>query len=64
MQSFGWRAICNNIHTGGAFNLDEIEYHINSKELMEAKFSLKTFVKTSDAHVKLLSDNTTTMHTW
>ena len=61
-SSFGWGAVCNNIRTGGAFNLDQMEYHINAKELLAAKFSLKTFVKVSDAHVKLLSDNTTTVH--
>ena len=57
--SFGGRAICNNIRTGGAFNLDEMEYHINAKKFLAAKFSLKTFVKVPDAHVELLSDNTT-----
>ena len=61
-SSFGWGAVCNNIRTGGAFNLAEMKYHINAKELLAAKFSLKTFVKVSDAHVKLLSDNTTTVH--
>ena len=39
-----------------------MEYHINVKELLAAKFSLKTFVKVSDASVKLLSDNATTVH--
>ena len=39
-----------------------MKYHINAKELLAVKFSLKTFVKVSDAHVKLLSDNTTTVH--
>ena len=60
--SFGGRPICNNIRTGGAFNLDEMEYHINAKKFLAAKFSLKTFVKVPDAHVELLSDNTTTVH--
>ena len=59
--SFGWGAVCNNIRTGGSFNLDEMKYHINAKEHPAAKFSLKTFVKVLDAHVKLLSDNTTTV---
>ena len=61
-SSFGWGAVCNNIRFGGTFSLDKIEYHINVKELLAAKFSLKTFVKIPDAHVKLLSDNTTTVH--
>ena len=30
-SSFGWEAVCNNIGTEGAFNLDEMEYHINAK---------------------------------
>ena len=63
-SSFGWGTICNNIRTGGAFNLDEMEYHINgiSKELLATTFSLKAIVKVSDAYVKLLSDSTTTIH--
>ena len=39
-----------------------MEYNINAKELLAAKFALKTFVKLSDAHVKLLPDDTTTVH--
>ena len=61
-SSFGWGDVCNNIRFGGAFSLDKIEYHINVKDLLAVKFSLKTFVKVPDAHVKLLSDNTTTVH--
>ena len=49
-SSSGWGAVCSNIRIGGAFNLDQMEYHINAKELLAAKFSLKTFVKVSDAH--------------
>ena len=44
-SSFGWRAVCNNIRTGGAFSLDEMQYHTNAKELLAANYSLKTFVK-------------------
>ena len=61
-SSFGWGAVCNSIGTGGTFNLDEMEYHINANELLVANFSLKTFITVPDAHVKLLSDNTTTVH--
>ena len=61
-RSFGWGAVCNNIRTGETFNIDEMEYNINAKELLAAKFSLKTFVKVLDAHVKLLSDITTTVY--
>ena len=55
-------AACNNIRTGGTFGLDEMEYHINAKELLAAKSSLKTFLKVPAAHVKLLSANDTTVH--
>ena len=44
-SSFGWGALCNSIRTGGAFNLDKMKYHINAKELLAAKFFLKTRVK-------------------
>ena len=39
-----------------------MECHINAKELLAICFSQKTFVKVPDAQVKLLSDNTTTVH--
>ena len=39
-----------------------MEYHINAKKLLAAKFSLKTFVKVSHVHVQLLSGNTTIAH--
>ena len=47
-SSFGWETVYNKIFTGGAFNFDEMEYHINSKEIMAAIFSLKTLVKVPD----------------
>ena len=37
-SSFWWGAVYSNIRTGGTFNLDEIEYHINAKELLAANF--------------------------
>ena len=37
-----------------------MEYYINANKLLAAKFSPKKFVKVSDVHDKLLSDNTTT----
>ena len=50
-RSFGWGAPCNNLRIGGEFNLDEMGYHINAKELLAATLPLKTFVKVSDTHV-------------
>ena len=60
-SSFWWGAVCNNIRTWGAFNPDEMKYHINTEELLAAKFSLKTYVKVPDVHVNVLSGNTTTV---
>ena len=37
-SSFGWGAVSINVHIGGAFNLDEMEHHINAKELLAANF--------------------------
>ena len=39
-----------------------MEYHIDAKQVLAANFPLKTFVKSSDSHLKLLSDNTTAVH--
>ena len=50
-SSFGSGGLCNNICTGGTFNLDQIEYHIDAKELLAATLSLKIFVKVSGAHL-------------
>ena len=61
-SSFGWENVYNKIFTGGAFNFDEMEYHINSKVILAANFSLKTFVKVPDAHDKLLSDENTAVY--
>ena len=54
-SSFVWRAVCNNILTGGTFILDKIKYHINAKKLPAAMFFLKTFLEASGSQVKLLS---------
>ena len=46
----------------GSFSFEERYYHIYIKGLLAAKFYLKAFVKVPNAHVKLLSDNTSTIH--
>ena len=40
-----------------AHNLDETEHHIHAKEFQAAKFSLSTFAKAPDAHLKLQACN-------
>ena len=61
-SSFRCRAVYNIIHTGESFNLDEMVYHINAEKILPENFSLNIVVTVSDGHVKLLSDNTTTVH--
>ena len=61
-SSFGWGAVCDKFSTGGAYNLDETEHHINTMELLATKLPLKTFAKVSDPHIKQLQDNTTTLN--
>lgn len=46
----------------GSFSFEERYYHIYIKGLLAAKFYLKAFVKVPNAHVKLLSGNTSTIH--
>ena len=58
----GWGAVFNGAKTGGQFTQREQSMQINSSELLAAKFGLKTFIKTHNVHVKLLSDNSTTVH--
>ena len=57
----GWEAASENNKTGGPLSLEENQYHINAKELLAAKFALGTFVNILK-HVKLMSDNTTTVY--
>ena len=50
------------MRTGGHFNLNEQELHINVLEMLAVCFGLKAFVKNSDTYVKILSDNTATIY--
>ena len=46
----------------GSFSFEERYYHIYIKGHLAAKFYQKAFAKVPNAHVKLLSDNTSTIH--
>ena len=50
------------MRTGSQFSSNEQQLHINVFEPLAAFFGIKTFAKMSDAHVKILSDNTTTVY--
>jgi ribonuclease HI len=57
----GWGAVMNDSKTGGRWNYDERENHINYLELLAVFYALKAFqwqLKKFN-HVKILSDNTT-----
>ena len=55
----GWGASMANVSTGGAWLPDEKLMHINVLERKAILLALKSFVKTSHKHIKIMSDNTT-----
>ena len=58
----GCGAVFYGTKTNGQFTQRKQSMHINSLELLPVKFGFKTFIKTHNVHVKLLSDNSTTVH--
>ena len=52
----GWGASMSNVSTGGAWLPDEKLMHINVLELKAILLALKSFVKTSHKHIKIMSD--------
>ena len=59
----GWGASMGNVSTGGAWLPDEKLMHVNVVELKAILLALKSFVKTSHKHIKIMSDNITAIHT-
>ena len=51
-----------NVFTGGVWLPDEKLMHIKVIELKAILLALKSFVKTSHKHIKIMSDNTTAIH--
>ena len=58
----GWGASMGNVFTVGTCLPDEKLMHINILELKAILLALKSFVKTSHKHIKIMSDNTTAIH--
>ena len=58
----GWGASVGNVSTRGAWLPDEKLKHINVFELMAILLALKSFVKISHKHIKIMYDNTTAIH--
>lgn len=60
----GWGAHCkkDNKTTEGIWSSEEYELHINEQELLAVKFSLQSLCNEDhDIHIKVFSDNTTTV---
>ena len=54
----GWGAFCRGIMTGGCWNAQEAQLHINSLEMMAAFFAIKAFAKEcQQISILLLTDN-------
>ena len=58
----GWGASMGNVSTSEAWLPDETLMHINVLELKAILLVLKSFVKTSHKHIKIMSDNTTAIY--
>ena len=52
------------VSTGGTWIPDEKLMHINALELKEILLALKSFVKTSQNYIEVMSDNTTALTKW
>ena len=58
----GWGATCNGTSTGGRWDKEEAQLHINGLEMKAAFFGLKCFASSlTNSHVRLFVDNTTTV---
>lgn len=56
--SGGWGAVCDTKSTGGRWNEQEKDMHINALELLAIKYGLRCFEKdVTGRHIKLMCDN-------
>ena len=62
-STFEWGATLDSIRTGAALSYEESLEHINVLELTAVLFGLKSLIKQTNKHVKILCDNTTAVHT-
>ena len=56
-----WGAVCEGIETHGEWSLEELELHINVKELLAAFFAAQSFfpLRNNVLHIRLKIDNST-----
>ena len=56
----GWGAVLEELTTGGAWDAEQQDLHINVKEMMAIYYALRSFVtRIQHQHVRVLCDNTT-----
>lgn len=61
-SKIGWGAVCGDHKTGGCWDLDEQQYHINYLESKAVLLGLKSLCSgTQNKHIRIQSDNTTTV---
>ena len=61
-SKIGWAAVCGDHKTGGCWDLDEQQYHINYLESKAVLLGLKSLCSgTQNKHIRIQSDNTTTV---
>ena len=56
--SYGWGATREGDSTGGLFDTDEIDLHINVSENKAVLFGLKSLCDTNNTYILVRSDNT------
>ena len=61
-SKIGWGATFGTTKTGGQWSEEESELHINVLELKAVLYGMKSLVRVTNTHVKILSDNTITVH--
>ena len=61
-SKIGWGAVCSDHKTGGCWDLDEQQYHINYLESKAVLLGLKSLCSgAQNKHIRIQSDNTTTV---
>lgn len=59
-SKLGWGAVFEGQSTGGHWNSEEIDLHINELEMKAINFALKSFLNNiKNIHIRIRSDNTT-----
>ncbi len=59
-SDYAWGAFCNNSSTGGRFSIAEVDFSINTKELLAIKYGIMSFRdQLANKHILVQSDNMT-----